>query len=74
MKCNSKKVQQAKFDIEVERLRKERKDMLDAMSEGERNTYLENERKEQEESRERVERFLKMTSMIYSNFGIQKFY
>nr|DAT96437.1 MAG TPA: hypothetical protein [Bacteriophage sp.] len=48
--------------------------MLDAMSEEERNTYLENERKEQEESRERVERFLKMTSMIYSNFGIQKFY
>ena len=74
MNCNSKKVQQAKFDIEVEKLRKERKDMLDAMSEEERNTYLENERKEQEESRERVERFLKMTSMIYSNFGIQKFY
>lgn len=74
MNCNSKKVQQAKFDIEVEKLRKERKDMLDAMSEEERNTYLENERKEQEESRERVERFLKMTSVIYSNFGIQKFY
>lgn len=74
MNCNSKKVQQAKFDIEAEKLRKERKDMLDAMSEEERNTYLENERKEQEESRERVERFLKMTSMIYSNFGIQKFY
>lgn len=74
MNCNSKKVQQAKFNIEVEKLRKERKDMLDAMSEEERNTYLENERKEQEESRERVERFLKMTSMIYSNFGIQKFY
>ena len=74
MNCNSKKVQQAKFDIEVEKLRKERKDMLDAMSEEERNTYLENERKEQEESRERVERFLKATSMICSNFGIQKFY
>ena len=74
MNCNSKKVQQAKFDIEAEKLRKERKDMLDAMSEEERNTYLENERKEQEESRERVERFLKMTSVIYSNFGIQKFY
>lgn len=74
MKCNSKKVQQAKFDIEVEKLQKERKDMLDAMSEEERNTYLENERKEQEENRERVERFLKMTSMIYSNLGIQKFY
>lgn len=74
MKCNSKKVQQTKFDIEVERLRKERKDMLDAMSEGERNTYLENERKEQEESREKVERFLKMASMICSNFDIRKFY
>lgn len=74
MKCNSKKVQQTKFDIEVERLQKERKDMLDAMSEGERNTYLENERKEQEESREKVERFLKMASMICSNFDIQKFY
>ena len=49
MNCNSKKVQQAKFDIEVEKLQKERKDMLDAMSEEERNTYLENERKEQEE-------------------------
>ena len=60
--------------MECEKLRKERKDMLDAMSEEERNTYLENERKEQEESRERVERFLKMTSMICSNFGIQKFY
>ena len=74
MKCNSKKVQQAKFDIEVEKLRKEREDMLNAMSEEERNTYLENERKEQEESRERVERFLKVASMICSNFGIQKFY
>ena len=74
MNCNSKKVQQAKFDIEAEKLRKERKDMLDAMSEEERNTYLENERKKQEESREKVKRFLKMTSMIYSNFGIQKFY
>lgn len=74
MKCNSKKVQQAKFDIEVEKLRKEREDMLNAMSEEERNTYLENERKEQEESRERVERFLKAASMICSNFGIQKFY
>lgn len=74
MKCNSKKVQQAKFDIEVEKLRKEREDMLNAMSEEERNTYLENERKEQEESRERVERFLKAASMICSNFGIRKFY
>ena len=74
MNCNSKKVQQAKFDIEVEKLRKERKDMLDAMSEEERNTYLENERKEQEESRERVKRFLKTASTIYSNFGIRKFY
>ena len=74
MNCNSKKVQQAKFDIEVEKLRKEREDMLNAMSEEERNTYLENERKEQEESRERVERFLKTASMICSNFGIQKFY
>ena len=74
MKCNSKKVQQAKFDMECEKLRKEREDMLNAMSEEERNTYLENERKEQEESRERVERFLKATSMIYSNFGIRKFY
>ena len=74
MNCNSKKVQQAKFDIEVEKLQKERKDMLDAMSEEERNTYLENERKEQEESRERVERFLKATSMICSNFSIRKFY
>ena len=74
MNCNTKKVQQAKFDIEVEKLRKERKDMLDAMSEEERNTYLENERKEQEESRERVKRFLKTASMIYSNFGIRKFY
>ena len=74
MKCSSKKVQQAKFDIEVERLRKERKDMLDAMSEEERNTYLENECKEQEESRERVERFLKMASMLCSNFDIRKFY
>lgn len=74
MKCNSKKVQQAKFDIECEKLRKEREDMLNAMSEEECNTYLENERKEQEESRERVERFLKAASMICSNFGIQKFY
>ena len=74
MKCNSKKVQQAKFDMECEKLRKEREDMLNAMSEEERNTYLENERKEQEESHERVERFLKATSMICSNFGIRKFY
>ena len=74
MNCNSKKVQQAKFDIEVEKLRKERKDMLDAMSEEERNTYLENEGKERGKSHERVERFLKATSMIYSNFGIRKFY
>lgn len=74
MKCNSKKVQQAKFDMECEKLRKEREDMLNAMSEEERNTYLENERKEQEESRERVERFLKTASMICSNFGIRKFY
>ena len=67
MNCNSKKVQQAKFDIEVEKLRKEREDMLNAMSEEERNTYLENERKEQEESRERVERFLKAASLKQHN-------
>lgn len=74
MKCNSKKAQQAKFNMECERLRKEREDMLNSMSEEERNTYLENERKEREKSRERTKRLFESISRIYSDCGIKKIY
>ncbi len=69
MKCNSNKVQDQKFKNAQEKAKAERKAMLDAMTEEERETFLEKERKEGEESARRAQKKLAELAVLSSTIG-----
>lgn len=64
MKCNSKNVRAKKIEFAREKVQKEREEMLSAMSEEERETFLANERKQNQEACRRAKQTLTNMALI----------
>lgn len=67
MKCNSKKVQEYKYNKEKERKEQERKQYIDTLTEEEKEQFFKAEKERQEKSMYMLKNLFSITSMLDTN-------